>query len=142
VSAFSCNVRRLRREAGLSYAQLAAKLSLPVTTVTAWETKQVTQPRTPLAPLAAVFGITPAQLLEAPAGLGGTCDVWRVIPGRPCGESPARPFRAECACGHDMAGLACNACLGSQKPGCLTCWRTKHHKCAVSLAAAELAGAK
>lgn len=139
MSAFSANLRRLRQEAGLSHALLAAKLRLPVGTVSSWETGEVALPRTPLEPVAAIFGVTPAQLLQAPPGLGGACDVWRIACQRPCGESPASPFAARCACDHDMAGLACNACLGSAKPGCLTCWEDKRHRCTVSFLAAELA---
>jgi putative transcriptional regulator len=139
VSAFSVNVRRYRRQAGLTQLQFAGKLSLPVETVMSWEYHDIKQPRTPLETVARVLGVTPDDLLEPPDDLGGTCDVWRITLNRPCGDSLARPFSARCACGHYMAGLACGACLGSQKPGCLTCWQEKHHKCAVSLLAADLA---
>ena len=142
MSAFSYNVRRYRIECGLSCAEIAAKLRIPINTVKSWECCGVKQPRGGLGPVAAILGVTPADLLEAPPGAGGVCDVWRICISQLCGESPALPFAARCACGHDMAGLACAACRGSVKPGCLTCWNEKQHKCAITFLAAELAGAK
>lgn len=139
MSVFSANVRRYRQEAGLTLARFAGKLGLPVATVTTWEIHGVKQPRTPLGPIAAVLGVTVAQLMEAPEDCGGVCEVYRITHRQPCGQSPALPFRAGCACGHVMTGLACDACFGSKAPGCLTCWEEKRHRCAVSVVAAELA---
>lgn len=142
MSAFSHNFRHYRDQAGLSCAELAARLRIPLSTVKSWETGNIKQPRDGLEQLARVLGVTPADLLQAPPGLGGVCDVWRISSAQVCGDSPASPFAARCECGHDMAGLACAACRGSAKPGCLRCWSEKRHRCAVTLlAAVDLDGA-
>lgn len=40
-----------------------------------------------------------------------------------CGQTPARPFTAYCACGDKITGYMCEACSVCKLPGCLTCWR-------------------
>jgi hypothetical protein len=61
------------------------------------------------------------------------CNVQIIQEHRICGESPCRPFRAGCACGHFIEGDACYPCLMAVTPGCNTCWGDgSGHVCAVT----------
>lgn len=141
MAVFAENVRACREAAGLSVTQLARRVGVHEHTVYSWEAGRITAPRErTLRELAFALGVTPERLLGA-SPEASCCDVWRISLRRVCRVTPAFPFAASCACGHDMAGLACEACLGSLSPGCLTCWQDKQHRCPVTVTAVKAVSA-
>jgi hypothetical protein len=63
---------------------------------------------------------------------------------RRCGTTPAEPFTARCACGHQISGHMCSKCAHSRFPGCNTCWAGGNgagHYCPVTFAEILTGGA-
>jgi DNA-binding XRE family transcriptional regulator len=139
-SAFGSNLRRYREMARLTREGLAADVQVTAATVKAWESGRIRQPREQtVRDIEEALGVPRGRLGETPL----TCSAWFVPEDRVCGATPVYPFRARCACGHLMAGLACGACAGSLRPACLTCWQEAGHRCetSVTIGSAEAATA-
>lgn len=126
MSDFGTYLRRHRELAGFSREKLAEDIGVTAGTVKNWELGRIRRPRDrAMRDMEDALGVPHGRLREAP----DACSAWLAREDRVCGDRPVYLFRARCACGHPMAGLACGACAGSLRPACLTCWQESGHRC-------------